>query len=544
MLIVKFKSQIAPSVDPNGNPKTGIASIDDLIIKHNCIVIQKFIDNFSNMDMAVASEVGLDRVYLFHFKQSQDVLLAMFDLSQDPSIQLVSPNHYMELADTVPNDPEANRNCPTCNRRQETYLTSINAYNGWDITKGKRNIRIAVIDTGVDDQHSDLQGKVIQNRSFFLGTCYHFGIWAYSCITTGNDSKPPTVGIDNYHGTHVAGIIGASTDNSIGVSGINWESEIVAIKVLSVLGSNNRLTTTEDVIGAGIVEAVNINAKVINLSLGGGGYEYCQWGCLVRVFTHSTEFGSVQYADKKRVTVIAAAGNSGIKISQPTGSESFQGFYPASFNEVISVSALSQNGTSRASFSNYGKIDIAAPGSSIYSTKLNNTFDYDSGTSMAAPMVSAFAGLILAIDPNLHPKSVLEAMCTNATPVTINDNRGTNAEFVGCGRINLGATLNTVNSSLPLPKITTNCGGDGEAVCPAGRWFEQFSFQFTVKDGVAPFKWSYQGGLPANTSLNPDTGALCCGPTYWFGPGWTFDVKVTDSRGKSDIKKVYFQSGL
>jgi subtilisin family serine protease len=416
----------------------------------------------------------------------------------------------------------------------------------------------------VDDQHPDLIGKVTQNRSFILGTCHHFGIWAYTCVINEENSRPIiTPSNEGFHGTHVAGIIGAASNNSSGIAGINWESEILAINVFQrsegvCINAGSQICSGEISIGSAIVEAVNINAKVINLSLGGSGYEYCEWGCLRRVFTHSNEFGAVQYADKKRVTVVAASGNGvpvrqpdgtlrniGIRISPFTGSESFRGFYPASFNEVISVSALNQNGTNRTVFSNFGKIDISAPGENIFSTDLNNAYSSRNGTSMAAPMVSAFAGLILALDPNLHPKSVLEAMCANPTPVAINDDRGTNAEFVGCGRINLGATLNTVNNSLPLPKITTNCGGDGEAACPAGRWFEQFSFQFTVQGGVTPFKWSYSNGsLPHASSLNQDTGILSGGPTWWFGPGWTFDIKVTDSRGKSDTKKIYFQSGL
>ncbi len=75
------------------------------------------------------------------------------------------------------------------------------------------------------------------------------------------------------------------------------------------------------------------------------------------------------------------------------------------------------------------------------------------------------------------------------------------------------------------------------------KWFGSFSHQFTVKDGVPPLKWSSIGGLPSNSNLNPDTGVLCCGPTYWLG-GWIFDVIVTDSRGKSDTKQVNFNSSL
>lgn len=113
--------------------------------------------------------------------------------------------------------------------------------------------------------------------------------------------------------------------------------------------------------------------------------------------------------------------------------------------------------------------------------------------------------------------------------------------------INVNASLSYLFSQLPTPIITNECDAGfpfPDNTCIAGRWFEQFSYQFNAVSGTPPFQWSAEGGLPSNTSLNPDTGLLCCGPTYWLGSGWTFDVKVTDSRGKSDTKKVYFQSGL
>ncbi len=79
------------------------------------------------------------------------------------------------------------------------------------------------------------------------------------------------------------------------------------------------------------------------------------------------------------------------------------------------------------------------------------------------------------------------------------------------------------------------------------KWFESFSFQFQAKNGTpgtTGYTWSLIGELPPNTSLNPKTGVLCCGPTYWFGPGWLFDVIATDSKGKQDRRSYYFQSSL
>lgn len=271
--------------------------------------------------------------------------------------------------------------------------------------------------------------------------------------------------------------------------------------------------------------------------MGGDGYEYERKSCNIfgcethHIFTHPTELSGVDYADNKRVILVAAVGNEKREVSPYTGSILFPGRYPSSFDKVISVSGLSQDGTQLYDTgqrgTNYGKVEISAPGMDIYSTIwsgdpciskegviINNEYCSYYGTSMAAPMVSAFAGLLLALNSNLHRETILTEMCANATPISISGNPEENKKYVGCGRINLGDTLKSVSDSLPLPIISNECGGEEEPVCPAGRWFDKFSFQFTVEGGQEPFHWSYDNGsLPPNTTLDPDTGILSGGPT-------------------------------
>ncbi|HNO27078.1 MAG TPA: Ig domain-containing protein [Leptospiraceae bacterium] len=108
--------------------------------------------------------------------------------------------------------------------------------------------------------------------------------------------------------------------------------------------------------------------------------------------------------------------------------------------------------------------------------------------------------------------------------------------------------LTILQSEIPNLTITTTCSTDLPGfppdACIAGRWFTGFSFQFNASNGVPPYTWTSVGVLPDKTTLNSSTGVLSGGPTGWFGPGWTFDVIVTDSRGMTDRKTFYFQSSL
>jgi len=564
MLLVKFKQTQTITNHPNGTIKTGISSVDTILQNNNAIYAKQLIDGMPNMDMAVAAdpEVGLDKVYILYFKQSQDVLLAMFDLNGDSNIEKATPNQYMDSTITLPNDTFANRANVTTDR-QALYLDAIKAYDGWDITTGSSDITIAVVDTGVDDTHEDLTGRVIQNRSFYNGTCYNFG-WAYSCIQTRENSRPQTTG--HWHGTAVAGILGATANNSRGIAGLNWGSRILAINAFNdALESDGAPRTNDALVGTGIIEATNRGAKVINLSLGGYGNEYIRLyplGRTVIIHSHPTELGAVKYAYKKKVTVIVAAGNDKREISGYPGVWSFQGSFPASFPEVISVSGLRVNSDRSIGLydglenitntgndgTNFGKVEISAPAQFIlYPNLISHEYATHRGTSFAAPMVSALAGLLLSLDSNKRPDHVLSLLCDHATKVTINSDATINRKYIGCGMINVNASLSYLFSQLPTPTITNECDAGfpfPDNTCIAGRWFEQFSYQFNAVSGTPPFKWSAEGGLPSNTRLNADTGTLCCGPTNSSGYGWNFDVIVTDSKGKKDRKSFYFQSGL
>lgn len=541
ILILKLKNPIADF----DSKKVGIKEIDLILEKYSLLSILPFISDTTNVDSETAQLVGLDRTYFLLFEAKVDLLQVNFALANIPEIESITTNTKSQV-DAVPNDPDADKNCFFCNKFQVNYLTAINAYNGWNITTGSPGVKIAVIDSGIDDTHPDLTGKIIQNRSFEPATCYHWGIFPYECVTHSAISRPLFNGENGWdHGTHVAGTIGAATNNGIGVAGITWSNPIISINVFypDIL---NQATSTDRLIAYGILDAVNAGAKVINMSLGGYGYEYCQWGCLVRALTHSLEKDAVRYAEAKRVVVVAGAGNHGKRFSGYPGTAESQAFYPASFNEVISVGNLdsSFSFTSKYYNSNFGKVDIAAPGTDILSTSTNGNYIFKTGTSMAAPMVSGLAALILSVDSNYHPKDILRAMCSQAKPLTQTGNPATDREYFGCGRINIGATLTALVPPPQRPNIIADCGAIDQIHCPAGRWFLPWDFQFVATGGTPPYYWTYEGGLPTHSWLDSNSGLLIGGATGWFGPGWTFLLRVTDSAGQTDSRSFYFASGL
>lgn len=288
----------------------------------------------------------------------------------NPNVAYAEPNYYYH-ATWTPNDPSF----PTQYGPQ-----TIHAPEAWDVTKGSQDVKIAVVDTGVQLNHPDLDGKVIPGRDFV------------------QDDDDPTDG--NGHGTHVAGIAAAVADNNNGIAGIAPDAKILAVRVLNERGSG-----TLDDVASGITYAADQGAQVINLSLGAP-------------FPSKAIEDAVNYAWNKGSVVVAAAGNSGS--SSPS--------YPAYYDHAIAV-ASTDSADKKSSFSNYGTwVDVAAPGTNIYSTFLGGSYSTLSGTSMASPHVAGLAGLLASLGKNKD--EIREAIENTADQIT-----GTGTNWVH-GRVN------------------------------------------------------------------------------------------------------------
>jgi thermitase len=318
-------------------------------------------------------------------------------LNQSPAVEYAEPNYLVHMADTLPNDPGWNSQYGPIN---------IQAPQAWDITTGSSSVVIAVIDSGVDLGHPDLASKIWTNPGETGGGKQTNGLdddgdgyvddWRGWDFVNG-DNRPQD---DNGHGTHVAGIAAAASNNGVGIAGIAWGARIMPLKVLDSNGSGS-----ESNVAAAMTWAADHGAKVINLSLGGG--------------PSSVMEDAVNYAYSSGVTVVAAAGNDGALGGGV--------LYPAAYDHAIAVASTDAS-NNRSSFSSYGpEVDLAAPGSGIYSTvptgscEFCNPSGYNtlSGTSMATPHVAGVAALLASLPQFDSPDKIRNGM--EATALDLGD---------------------------------------------------------------------------------------------------------------------------
>jgi subtilisin family serine protease len=276
--------------------------------------------------------------------------------------------------------------------------SDISALRAWTLNKGSKQIKVAVIDTGVDYNHPDLRDQMWVNERELNGTKgvdddgngYVDDIYGHDF---SNDDGDPMDG--HGHGTHCAGVIGAIHNNQTGIAGVMPNVTLVAIKFLSDSGSGG----TDQAIAA-IEYAIKAEVDVMSNSWGGGKYSQA----LEETIKRASDAG---------IIFVAAAGNS----SENTDSDPH---YPSNYEipNVVSVGALTaQNNI--AKFSNFGPetVDIAAPGKKINSTVTNNKYKVFSGTSMAAPHVAGALGLLVAHNGKMDHEDMMDRLIATAEPV-------------------------------------------------------------------------------------------------------------------------------
>ncbi|SFL32551.1 Subtilase family protein [Paenibacillus sp. 1_12] len=318
----------------------------------------------------------LGYTYIFESKQMEAKQLMSY--FQKRNIEYVEPHFLYMTNSAVNSNPTRSPQTATTDstilapndslyQRYQWNLPSVDTELGWAISKGSKDVRVAIVDTGVDLDHPDLKDQLISG---------------YNVV---NSEMQPMDDVG--HGTHVAGVIGAIVNNRLGVAGMSWYNPIMPVKVLDQSGAGSTYAVAQ-----GIIWATDHGAKVINMSLG----NYADAN-----FLHD----AIRYAFDHDVVLIAASGND----------NSEQPGFPAAYPEVFAVAATDAN-RNKASFSNYGDyIDVAAPGVNIASTYPHNQYAALSGTSMASPHVTALAALIRSVNPSLKNKEVMQIMRDTAT---------------------------------------------------------------------------------------------------------------------------------
>jgi len=398
---------------------------------------------------------------------SREELEAIADaLTQEPSVEWAQPDYLDQIA-LEPNDPSY--------ASQWHYFEAAGGVNlpaAWNRTTGSASIRVAVIDTGSLPNHPDLAGKFVGGYDMIAS----FPIPGND--GNGRDADPSDPGDwtaanecgsgtsarnSSWHGTHVAGTIAALTNNGVGVSGINWVSPIVPIRVLGKCGGySSDIADGITWASGGAVPSLPANAhpaQALNLSLGG----YRSNAACDAVYQTA-----ISGALSRNVVVVVAAGNSNQETKFHT---------PANCDGVITVAATGRDGQ-RASYSNYDnneagvQVEIAAPGGSdgngVLST-LNSgttvpasyTYVGYNGTSMATPHVAGIVSLMLSAAPTKTPSQILAAITATARPFptgTIRDCTSnlaavtTSIKYCGAGIIDADAAIAAVSS---LPATTT-----------------------------------------------------------------------------------------
>ncbi len=280
------------------------------------------------------------------------------------------------IAVVVPYEAPANRllwpaaipNDPVYAELQATYLKTVNVPAAWEETTGSQDVVVAVLDSGVDAQHPDLAGRLVAGRN----------------VVARNDDTADPGG----HGTMMAGILGAVTNNGLGIAGVAWAAKIMPVKVTKPSG----LATDGDV-AAGIIWAVDNDADVISISLS------------APIKNNNVMQDAVNYATARDVLVVAAAGNHGSDVPE----------YPGASRGVVAVGATDASGH-RTPFSNFGGwVDVNAPGVELITTKPGSRdFTTVSGTSAATALVAGVAVLLRTAHPHANQADIADRLRRSA----------------------------------------------------------------------------------------------------------------------------------
>lgn len=353
-----------------------------------------------NRQNSLFLKFGLERYYKIKVPQniSPDVFISA--LKNNPAIEHVAFNSTYKIHD-LPNDPLL---------PDQWLIDRIQLESAWNITFGDSTVLIAIIDTGIDYEHEDLSANLWMNsgedlnKNGVIDSSDFNGIdddnngfvddirgWDFTDaphFPDGGDYQTPDENPrdENGHGTSVAGIAAATTNNGIGIAGI-----APACRIMNLRAGTSQGLLEEDDVASAIIYAVDNGAHIINMSFGD-------------VATTQLLRDVIQFAFESGVVLIASAGNS----------TSPEIHYPSGLPQVISVAATNSD-DEPANFSNYGvTIDLAAPGVDLLTTTKNNLYRNFSGTSAAAPVVAGTAGLMLSNNPALNNQDVRNLLVSSS----------------------------------------------------------------------------------------------------------------------------------
>lgn len=435
---------------------TGLDSFDNLLTEYQVREVVQWLPTATEIDRD--GDIFLSRFYDIHLPAMREDILTVVEVFQrDDHIQIAEriPIHRLTY---TPNDPKYS---------QQWYLPAINTPEAWDMwdisggeTPGDPSIVIGIVDSGCDWDHPDLIDNLWQNLdedsdgdghtieyidgSWQLdpgdlnnvdddGNGYVDDLIGWDIANQDNDPVGPqgqgTSGF-HMHGTHVAGISAAVTNNGIGMASTGWSVKYMPVKTMEDDDPDDLI------IGGyqGILYAAKAGADIINCSW--GGYEYSS--------SEQSIINSVY--NNYNVIIVAAAGN-----GDNAGNEADSAHYPSSYNHVVSVTALGSNNQWNHWATYHESVDLSAPGESILSTVYSNIsggYQSWSGTSMASPVVASSYGLLWSFFPNQTREWVESRLIETANPVIYEVNQESYLQGrLGSGRVDIFAAI--ANSTFP-----------------------------------------------------------------------------------------------
>jgi subtilisin family serine protease len=438
----------------------------------------------ANAGVSVHRWLGTRGLWLVHVLPGRTAAHAARALERSHGVRWAQPNRYVSLNATTPDDPLFAQDWGLDNTGQSvqsaagTADADIDAPEAWDQTTGSANVVVGVVDTGVDYTHPDLAANIWSNPGETGGGKESNGVdddgngyvddWHGWNFGLGTNDPIDVVG----HGTHVAGTIGAAGDNGTGVAGVNWNVQIMPLRVADANGM-----LSDAAVAAAFAYAGRMGAQVVNASLGGS-------------YTSSAELAAINGAPNTLFVVSAGNSNQNIKTTPVSPCT-----LPAA--NVLCVGATGPTDT-RASFSNYAptQVDIAAPGVNILSTLPGVQYGYYNGTSMASPHVAGVAALVFAAYPARSVAAVEAALLNGADRKT-----GLTTYFGGGRRLNAAGALAV--ASIPPP--------DAALASPSSVTAASATLNATVNPHGRPATWLFNWGLSSaygsHTSLKTTAAA-------------------------------------
>lgn len=430
---------------------------------------EKHIESEKTRDKTYAAENSLrkrlnslKRIAIIRYESNIDPRFVAAKISRAAYIEYAEPMPIRKIFEE-PNDPDFFR---------QYHLKSVFADTAWAHVPSGSEVLVADVDTGVDYDHEDLAANIWTNpgesgldnqgndkrdngidddENGFIDDWRGWDFLSSNDAGYDNDPAP-----GNPHGTHTSGIFAAVVNNEIGVAGVAVNAKILPVKI----GPDDQYSNSVDNSYEGILYAAIAGADLINCSWGGGSKS-------------EAEREIIKTVEEMGAAVVASAGNDGFE----------QENYPAAYDEVLSVAALEKVDI-KAIYSNFHEtIDISAPGTDIYSTMPNDTYEYKNGTSMAAPIVAGVAAMVKSKYPEYNALQIREHI--KATSTNIDQYNEYYVGKIGKGKIDAlsALTRENVKSVLARSLDVAEVGGDG--IIDAG---DEIEIDISFLNALSPLK--------------------------------------------------------